>query len=257
MDMSGAGRFVWRDLMTTDAGRAEEFYGALFGWKFVGQETGDCGPYRQIHLGERGIGGMMELDPALGVPPHWFAYATVPDVDAACERAIALGGQVKIPGTDIPNTGRFAVILGPEGAPIAPFSFAFEAPPETDGPPVPGSFCWPELLTDDPEAARRFYGEIFGWGFGEMDMGEMGTYWVLKRGEEGLGGLMKLPSDAPHPPHWIQYIAVEDVDASAAKAENLGGQVFVPPGDIPGVGRFSVLADPMGALFALFRHGEG
>ncbi len=253
MDIPSTGRFVWYDLMTSDVTKAAQFYQDLFGWKLVEQDMGECGKYQMIHQGDVAIGGMMALDPSEGIPPHWIAYATVEDVDKACERAVALGGAVKYPAMDIPEVGRFAMISDSHGACISPFSFSGEAPSESQGMPAPGMFCWTELMASDPEEAKRFYGEIFGWGFGEMDMGTLGVYSVLKRGEVGCGGIMQLPPDAPHPSHWMNYVAAENVDEVAAKAQELGGQIFVPPSDIPGVGRFSVLADPTGAIFALFR----
>jgi len=252
MDIPPTGRFVWYDLMTNDVAKASEFYGGLFGWQLVEQDMGEFGKYQMIFLGETAVGGMVAIEAGREIPTHWMAYATVENVDVACERAIALGGRVHMPAMDIPEVGRFAVISDPQGGSIAPFTFGGEAPDECEGMPPDGMFCWTELLSGDPEEARRFYGEIFGWGFGEMDMGEMGAYWVLKRGEVGCGGIMQLPPDAPHGTHWMNYIAASDVDAVAAKAENLGAKIFVPPSNIPNVGRFSVLADPTGALFALY-----
>lgn len=252
MNTPATGRFVWYDLMTSDVARATEFYGGLFGWQLVEQDMGEFGKYQMIFLGEAAVGGMVALEPGQEVPPHWMAYSTVESVDGACERATALGGSVLSPPMDIPEVGRFAVIGDPQGGTIAPFTFGGEAPPECQGMPPDGMFCWSELLSSDPEEARRFYGEIFGYGFGEMDMGALGTYWILKRGEVGCGGIMQLPPDAPHTTHWVNYIAASDVDATAKKAEELGAQIFVPPSDIPGVGRFSVMADPTGALFALY-----
>jgi predicted enzyme related to lactoylglutathione lyase len=252
MAIPQTGRFVWYDLMTTDVPKAAEFFRRLFGWELQEQDMGEFGTYQMIFMGEAAIGGMVALDPSQGIPAHWMAYSTVENVDAACERAIALGGSVKMPAMDIPEVGRFAVIGDPQGGCIAPFTFGGEVPPEPEGMPPQGMFCWSELMSSDPKESQRFYGEIFGWGFGEMDMGEMGTYRVLKRGEVGCGGIMQLPPDAPHPTHWINYVSAENVDEVAAKAEELGAQIFVPPSNIPDVGRFSVLADPTGALFALY-----
>jgi hypothetical protein len=118
---------------------------------------------------------------------------------------------------------------------------------------VPGNFCWNELLTDDNEKAYSFYRELVGWGRDDMDMGPMGTYLIVKRGEEGVAGMMNKPPDATAPSFWLPYVAVDDVDATAARIVELGGQTCVAPQDIPGIGRFSVANDPLGATFAIYR----
>jgi predicted enzyme related to lactoylglutathione lyase len=85
-------------------------------------------------------------------------------------------------------------------------------------------------------------------------MGEMGTYTCFQTDEKDRAGLMQMPPQAGDaPPHWLSYIGVDDVDESAEKVTSLGGQIHCPPMDIPGVGRFSVVADPTGAMFALFK----
>ena len=118
---AAAGRFVWHDLMTTDAARALPFYTTLFGWRAETMPMGGAGEYTMFHVGDEGLGGMVPLDPAHGIASHWIAYVTVPNVDAACEQATALGGTVGVPPTDIPNVGRFAVVEDPQGAVFSPF----------------------------------------------------------------------------------------------------------------------------------------
>lgn len=117
-----------------------------------------------------------------------------------------------------------------------------------------GSFVWYEHLTRDPRAAIAFYTDVVGWKtqpFGEGSGYEM---WVGSQGP--LGGVMKLPEDeVKHaiPPHWIANVHVDDVDASAALARKLGGTVHKDPADIPGVGRFAVIADPQGVPVSIFK----
>jgi len=247
------GRFVWYDLMTTDHERAADFYTGLFGWQLKDVDMGSFGSYAMIHAGEVGIGGMVALDPAHGLPSHWMAYATVSDVDAAARRAAELGGRVGVPPTDIPNVGRFAVIADPQGAWLSPFRFGGEEPPEPAGPPPAGHVCWIELLTTDPAAALDFHREIFGWGHKTWDLGPAGTYHLFTRDGREVAGMMAMPEDAEAPPHWMCYFLVADVDAAAARSLELGAAVYVPPRDIPDVGRMSVLADPTGATFGIFR----
>ena len=124
----------------------------------------------------------------------------------------------------------------------------------------PGTFCWNELMTKDVAGARSFYGGLLGWKVEEMDMGPGGTYTLWKRGKDRVGGCMAMPPDlaaSGAPPHWVSYVQVPDVDASAQKATALGGKVCHGPADIPGVGRFAVLTDPQGADFCIFKPASG
>ncbi len=114
------------------------------------------------------------------------------------------------------------------------------------------TFCWNELMTPDPEAAKRFYTQLLGWTTREMDMVEAGSYTIFVAGDKDVGGMMKTTNDEI-PPHWLSHVAVEDVDAATKKAEQLGAKLCVPPTDIPEVGRFSVITDPTGATIALFQ----
>jgi hypothetical protein len=113
-----------------------------------------------------------------------------------------------------------------------------------------GAFSWYELMTTDTEGAKKFYTNLFGWQTEDMTMENM-TYTVLNVAKEGVGGLMPIPPQAEGmPPTWGVYVTVDDVDATAAKAEELGGKVMMPPTDIPNVGRFCVLQDPQGAVIS-------
>lgn len=114
-----------------------------------------------------------------------------------------------------------------------------------------GAFSWNELMTADVEGARQFYTRLFGWEIEEMPM-ECGTpYTIVKTGGEGIGGIMAMPPQATGvPPHWGAYVTVDDVDATARLAEELGAKIIVVPTDIPNVGRFCVLQDPQGAVIS-------
>jgi predicted enzyme related to lactoylglutathione lyase len=234
--------------MTSDKRGAIAFYTELFGWKTHDVDMGPMGPYTMIKAGDRDIGGIVATPD--GVPSHFLAYCTVPDVDAAARRAGQLGGKVAVPATDIPGVGRFAIIEDAEGAHISPFKSDNEEP-ERQGPPAAGEFAWDELVCDNPSKALAFYGELFGWSTKPMDMGPMGTYHLLERGEQQVGGILKKPM-AEAPSAWLTYVNVAKVDDSAKQAEKLGAKVVVPPTDIPNVGRFAIITDPQGATVALF-----
>jgi predicted enzyme related to lactoylglutathione lyase len=114
------------------------------------------------------------------------------------------------------------------------------------------SLCWNELLTNDTEKAKDFYTKLFGWN-SKTDSGETPyTEWI--NGEEHIGGMMQIqPHMGPMPPNWGIYISVDDCDAKVEQAKSLGARVYVPPMDIPHVGRFSVLSDPQGAVFNIIK----
>lgn len=120
---------------------------------------------------------------------------------------------------------------------------------------VHGRFCWYELMTSDSAAAKTFYGEVVGWSPQEGPVpGSAYTLFTTAAGP--VGGVMDLPEECRRmgmPPSWGGYVAVDDVDQSAALAEQLGGTIRVPATDIPQVGRFSVISDPQGATLSLFK----
>jgi predicted enzyme related to lactoylglutathione lyase len=118
-----------------------------------------------------------------------------------------------------------------------------------------GRFVWYELFTTDLAAARAFYSRVVGWQTKDAQMPGH-DYWMFTAGEKPVTGLMTLPEDARKmgtPPNWLGYVGVADVDATAAKVKASGGNVYVPPTDIPNVGRFSIVADPQGAVLGLFK----
>ena len=119
---------------------------------------------------------------------------------------------------------------------------------------TPGAFSWCELMSTDPPAATKFYGELFGWKLEAMDMGM--PYHVVNVGDAAIGGIMGMPPGAPPgmPPTWVPYVTVADVDALAKRVIALGGKVMVPPADVPTVGRFAVIADPQGAVLNIIAY---
>ena len=113
-----------------------------------------------------------------------------------------------------------------------------------------GAISWSELMTSDVEAAKKFYGQLFGWELEQADVPEI-EYTVVRSNGREIAGMMTLPPEAAGaPPNWGIYITVDDVDATAAKAEGLGAKLCVPPRDIPNVGRFCVMQDPQGAYIS-------
>lgn len=240
------GKFVWFELCTRDAKKAQAFYGEVLGWKVTGFPMGPT-TYEMITAGEATIGGYTSADK--GTPPHWTSYLSVKDIDAAVARVKAEGGKVLEAVKDVPTVGRMVKIADPTGAVLNLYQGA--NPDDPDAPWKPGTFNWNELHTTDPARALRFYKDALGYAAKDMDMGPMGTYHVLEQSGGPRGGIMKAQGEAPT--MWLPYVAVDDADAASARAARLGGKVLSPAEDIPNIGRFAILADDQGAVFAVIR----
>ncbi len=125
----------------------------------------------------------------------------------------------------------------------------------THGGPL-NQVCWPELATPDPAGAVAFYSSLFDWGTQPATGFDTAYYIEWINAGQHIGGLIPMRGDkatAPPPPHWLLYVTVADCDASAAQAQQLGANICVPPTAIPGVGKFSVVTDPQGAVFSLIQ----
>lgn len=251
MERYTPGTFSYAELATSDAAAARAFYTGLFGWEVDEIPMGEHGSYYMFRLGSHVTAAMHQVGPeqAAGVPPHWGSYVTVASVDGSAARAAELGGTVLMAPFDVMDAGRMAVVRDPTGAVFS--LWEARGHPGAQVLDEPGALCWNELATGDTERARDFYTGLFGWTPQEQDMGSM-TYTTFMRGGERAGGMYAItPEMAGMPPSWMVYFAVEDVDASTAHARELGAQVHVEPADIPGVGRFAMMADPQGAMLSL------
>jgi predicted enzyme related to lactoylglutathione lyase len=117
---------------------------------------------------------------------------------------------------------------------------------------IAGSFCWGELMTSDQNAAKKFYGDLFGWEFVDIPMPQ-GVYTMCRKDNADVGAITAAMPGVPN--HWGVYFMVENADASAAKAKELGGKVMMGPFDIPEAGRMAVIQDPQGPVCCLFQPG--
>lgn len=252
METYAPGTFCWADLGTPDAAAAKRFYTGLFGWAFEDRPSGPDTTYTMFTLEGRSIAALYQQDSQpQGAPPHWLSYICVESAENMARRATGLGGTVLVEAFEVLDVGRMAVIQDPSAAVVALWE-----PKRHLGAGVvgePGSMCWNELATSDAAAAGRFFSDLLGWTRNQRQIGST-SYTVFERGDASVGGMIQIGPDwGPVPPHWLVYFAVGDCDASADRARELGATVKVPPSDIPGVGRFSMLADPQGAVFAILR----
>ncbi len=114
----------------------------------------------------------------------------------------------------------------------------------------PGKFVWYELATNDMGEAKTFYAHVLGWAACDVAQAAQ-PYSLLTLSEAPVAGLMPLPEQAGASPHWLGYVGVDDIAAAVAATRLLGGRVYVPPTEIPGASRFSIVADPQGATLGL------
>jgi predicted enzyme related to lactoylglutathione lyase len=239
------GKLVWVEHASADTAKAARFYEALFGWTQSPVEVaGEA--YHVIMNAGSGIGGYRTTQE--GEPANWGIYLSVADVDASYAMALVAGATPWMPPTDFPPVGRGASLVDPAGATFSIWRSTSDD--AADGEVPPGHWVWHELHAADPDPALAFYEQLFGFTHEAVPSGN-GTYYILKAGDIGRGGIMKTPGGGSSS-YWLPYVLVTDVDAAAAKAALLQAQVCVSPTDIPGVGRFATLRDPQGAVFAVF-----
>ncbi len=251
MTNPNTGRFTWHELVSTDLSAATKFYQGLFDWT-VQDMSGPTGPYRMFMQGDLPVAGAMTAPQ--GVPSNWLVYVGVEDVDATAAKITELGGKVMVPPTTVPGMLRFACAMDTQNAAfgIMRGTGPGSDKPPPEGPPRPGTFCWDELHTRDLDRAKKFYTTTFGWagkGSGEGDM----QYWHWTSDGKDIGGMTSHMGGPNVPPHWLAYTAVSDVDAMTKKVGTLGGKIMMPAMEIAKVGKFSVVQDPTGGAFSLFR----
>jgi predicted enzyme related to lactoylglutathione lyase len=254
-DKHEPGTFCWPELATTDQAGAVAFYRALFGWDVKEQPLGPGEVYTMFLLRGRETAAAHALRPEQrehGAPTHWDAYVTVDSAEQTAQRARALGGKVVVPAFDVMDAGRMAVVEDPTGAVLSVWE-----PRRHIGVKLlnePGALCWTELMTGDPRLAETFYTQLFGWSAKTSDMdGTAYTEFSTASGRP-IGGMLGIqPEWGQVPPSWMSYFQVADVATTMVRATELGAKVERPVTDLPGVGRFAILADPQGGVFAVFK----
>jgi predicted enzyme related to lactoylglutathione lyase len=186
-------------------------------------------------------------------PSVWTTYVGTDDADAIARKVEAAGGTVMLAPFDVLDAGRMGLFADPAGAVFGVWQPGRHTGAEVFNEPV--SLTWNELNTRDPEGAKEFYAQVFGW---DARSPEGVPYAWLFNGVRGIAGMRVMGDEMPArvPPHWMTYFAVADTDAIVAAAPGLGGTVHVPPTDIP-PGRFAMLTDPAGAPFSIVALSEG
>lgn len=241
------GKFVWFELSTPQTKDAIAFYSETLGFKVHEMDMGDF-VYTMFaaNAEAKPHSGLPPRQPGDTSPAHWLSYVSVPSVDESLSAVKANGGSVLVPAMDIP-VGRLAVVADPQGAAFALWTGNDDDP--ADGLSETGGWHWNELWAKDADAVLPFYTAVLGYEVESMDMPN-GKYHVLKTGETPRGGVMTSP-DANIPAMWLPYIHVDDADATVARAKSNGGD---PKGElmtVPGVGRFGIFLDSVGAAIGV------
>jgi predicted enzyme related to lactoylglutathione lyase len=242
----------WIDVMVPDPGAAREFYSGLFGWD-IQDGPPEAGGYLMCMLNGRPAAAISPKPEGNPFPNVWSTYLASDDVDATVAKATKAGSQILSEPMDVMTAGRIAFAIDPTGAP-----FGIWQGGDHLGVGVynePGAMVWNEVMTRDYEGAKAFYGKVFGYtyeSFDELD-GDF-SYSTIRRAGDGavVGGVGELEAGSPAEasPGWTVYFSVEDCDASAARAVELGATIVRDPTDTP-FGRMAPLIGAQGETFSL------
>jgi uncharacterized protein len=255
------------------------FYGGLFGWEFEDRMPADSpGRYFVARLRGRDVAAVGSQPDGASATPVWNTYVWVNSAGDAAAKVKRAGGSALVEPFDVLDAGRMAVFSDPSGAVFSVWQANKHRGAELVN--EAGTWNWSNLNTRDVQGAKDFYGTVFGWEADAVDLGfAEGTMWRapgygdflessepdLRRRQESQGAPRgfedaiawmlpmtddEFPEDAA--PHWSITFAVDDTDAIADRAAELGGEVMVAPFDAPPV-RIAVISDPQGAVFSVNR----
>jgi predicted enzyme related to lactoylglutathione lyase len=234
------GRIMFHELNTHDLKGARVFYSQLFGWRFEARDD----EYFYIKSGESMVGALFRLPPP-EVPAHWLPYISVTTVEDASARAAAAGCKQLVPAMEV-EAGRFAIFVDPQGATFC--AWQGHDAELARGPIAAGSFVWDQLNTPDAAGAQAAYGRMFDWQTTPFSgMPELKTFVCADR---QLASVMQGPAGVRA--HWLPYVQVDSLQTARERAAAGGGKLMVEETRVPGMGAFSVLQDPEGALIAAF-----
>ncbi len=243
----------WADALLPDLDAGKRFYGSLLGWTFGASDPEHHDYCLATRDGKPAAG--LAAKPDGRMPTVWNVYFATPDASATAGRIRAAGGEVFMGPQSVPPLGTMLMAADPTGAVFGVWQGAEHAGFGTGG--EPGSFCWTELYTRDPEAADPFYAAVFGHRAEQV--GQAGgdfdyEVWSAAGDPERrpVAGRMRMGPGLPVelPAHFGVLFSVADCDAAVAKTEKLGGRVSIAPHDSPH-GRVAAVVDDQGAHFTV------
>lgn len=235
------GQPCWADHGAPDADASRAFYAAVMDWQPTAGHP-DFGGYGTAMSGDDAVAGM---GPCMGeAPPWWTLYFATDDSVATAAAITANGGTVFVPPHPVGDFGTLTIAQDVTGAVFGLWEAGTTAGFDATG--RAGAWAWCDLRTPEPDTAREFYGAVFGWEFAAVPMaGDEYTTFTPRGGSAPAGGVGPMMGHDDAPPHWLNYFAVADVDASLAKAVELGGTSLAPAFDTP-FGRMAPMLDMAG-----------
>lgn len=248
VDRHVPGAPAWVGLATEDVAAARRFYGELFGWEYLEEPIRDDVHATCLLHGEP-VAGITVPRVVAEEAGGWITYLAVDDVDRVTEQGVALGATVRMSPTTFPAAGRAAVIEDPQRAHVG----FFEAG-RRHGVGLlnePGSLCWNDLNTAEPEASTAFYQQLFGYDTTELRAADGSRYLLLTLAGQPIAGLLALEDNLlPMPARWLTHFATSDLAASIARVRELGGRLVMGPLRSP-YGPCAVVRDQQSAAFYL------
>ena len=242
------GEPCWPDLRAEDMDGAMAFYGGLFGWTWEEDPgTPDGGMvYSMAQKDGCYVAGVGPTSPELlemGLRSVWNIYLAVDSADDAYRRALDSGGKGLLAPFDVMDAGRMAFIMDNQGAAAGLWQAGVHKGAQLVK--EPGAMSWSELYVPDVDSAVGFLRNVLGLTSEPADMGPM-SYTLLKAGDEIVAGVMNPPENVP--PSWSVYFGCDDIETTAARVAELGGNVMQGPFPTP-LGRLIVAQDPAGGVF--------
>ncbi len=248
------GKVVFAELVTPDLAAAERFYGPLFGWTFQTSGTGRAAFTRVTAAGQV-IAGLVQRPLPPGRAPAWLTCLATTDVDAGNAMALQHGATLLFGPYTVPGLGRESVLADPQGAVFGLFAATAGDPPEQLA--ARGDWIWSSLVATDPEQDAAFYKALLGYEIYPLADPDDARHLILASGDFARASVNPPPTAKPDlHPRWLSYVRVDDVAASAAQVQSLGGRVLVDPHVDRHGGRIAVVADPGGAAFGLMEWSE-
>lgn len=265
--LQAEGNPIWFDLMSADPAAAKQFYADLFGWQFASIDMGGGNVYHLVIDNDRNIAGIGNRPEGVDIgnrESSWLTHLYTADARATAQKVANAGGKiltdphdVVVPGQD-EIVGARATLANPAGGIFSLWQSGVGQGAEVFG--EPSAFCWVEYHTTNVNAAKQWHNNVFAVEFDAMEVEESdgsgsATLHMMKCGTEETScafvevDTQRMPDNAPF---WMNYVMVEDIEASAARAEELGAQVPFGIGAIP-FGSYATIIDPQGAYFGLWQ----
>lgn len=237
------GKFIWHDLLTPEPEKAGQFYQALFGWEIEYHPD-----YTLVRNGDKLIAGIVKAESSEQQAKGglWIPTVSVADVDATASLVTANGGKILKGPLDMGMRGRALLIRDSQNADLLLLNAAGGAPADVD--PAIGDWLWDELWSKDPDATESFYAAVLGYD----QVLDTDNYSILMRDGQWRGGIRRVRDEVDHL-LWVPVVRVADTRATTKRVTELGGNVKVEAGEVPGNPDIALITDTTGTLLLIQR----